>query len=204
MNQSAYWKLTGTRLYKKFLVLWKVHYWHLTSFWRNLFHFLSSHAIFNLCFNVMASSTATSCKLWFVSFRFSNRDYVCMSHLHLYDIRTSPRFIASSKFCYVCDKNRWSLNEVLALTLFSDEIWTIYRVSENECTHMQRQKSMIFIWQRNWQNFKYETSSIERTWICTCVSFRAFEYRMDFMRAAEGAQVEVQWNGERWGEKLSA
>jgi hypothetical protein len=32
-----------------------------------------------------------------------------------------------------------------------------------------------------------------------CNSFRAFEYRVDIVRAIKWAQVEVQWNGERWG-----
>jgi hypothetical protein len=33
-------------------------------------------------------------------------------------------------------------------------------------------------------------------WLYACVSFRAFNYRMDIVRATKGTQVQVQWNGE--------
>jgi hypothetical protein len=34
------------------------------------------------------------------------------------------------------------------------------------------------------------------------IAFRAFEYQMYTVQATKGAQVKVQWNGERWGKNF--
>jgi hypothetical protein len=103
--------------------------------------------------------------------------------------------------------------EGLQITHFisTGELLLLYRMSENECTHFkhfywetkQSQKSTVFTTrQRNCQSFTYDTCSVECTWLCACVSSMAFEYRMDIVRGTKGVQVEVQWNGEMWGENF--
>jgi hypothetical protein len=43
----------------------------------------------------------------------------------------------------------------------------------------------------------YDTCSVKCKWLCACISFRVCEYQMDTVRATKGAQVLVQWDGER-------
>jgi hypothetical protein len=63
--------------------------------------------LFEISFNIIVSSMATSCKRWFALFRFSNRDYVYISHLAYIICLPSPLCsIASSKCYYVSDKTR--------------------------------------------------------------------------------------------------
>jgi hypothetical protein len=113
---------------------------------------------------------------------------------------------------YCCQDNGHCPKKILSHILLSFKRLQVSRkytcsVSKNEFTYFndcqankQGQKSTICTtWPRSCPSFTYDTYSIESA----CVSSRAFPYRMDTVRPTKGAQVEMQWNGERWGENCT-